>query len=70
MANVHPKIVSERLGHSSVAITLDVYSHCPPTMQESATLSISGMIYQAGKESQPRELMAGVDLDLTTEATR
>jgi integrase len=70
MANVHPKIVSERLGHSSVAITLDVYSHCLPTMQESATLSISGMIYQAGKESQPRELMAGVDLDLTTEATQ
>ncbi len=44
-ANVHPKIVSERLGHSSISITLDVYSHCVPTMQETATKSISNMIY-------------------------
>jgi integrase len=27
---VHPKIVSEMLGHSTVAITLDVYSHVTP----------------------------------------
>jgi integrase len=33
---VHPKIVSERLGHSSVAITLDVYSHVLPGLQEAA----------------------------------
>jgi integrase len=36
-ANVHPKVVSERLGHSSVTITLDVYSHVLPTMQETAS---------------------------------
>ena len=30
---VHPKIVSEMLGHSSIAITLDLYSHVTPTMQ-------------------------------------
>jgi len=30
---VHPKIVSEMLGHSTVAITLDLYSHVTPTMQ-------------------------------------
>lgn len=35
-AGVHPKIVSERLGHSSVAITLDTYSHVLPDMQEEA----------------------------------
>jgi integrase len=29
---VHPKIVSEMLGHSTVAITLDVYSHVTPAM--------------------------------------
>ena len=34
--NVHPKIVSERLGHSSVSITLDVYSHVVPGLQEAA----------------------------------
>lgn len=33
---VNPKIVSERLGHSTVSITLDVYSHVLPGLQESA----------------------------------
>ena len=33
---VHPKIVSERLGHSSVQITLDTYSHLLPNMQAAA----------------------------------
>jgi integrase len=33
---VHPKIASEMLGHSSVAITLDLYSHVTPTMQREA----------------------------------
>ncbi len=36
MAGVHPKVVSERLGHSSVAFTMDTYSHVLPTMQETA----------------------------------
>jgi integrase len=35
--NVNPKVVSEMLGHASIAITLDTYSHVLPTMQESAT---------------------------------
>ena len=35
-ARVHPKIVSERLGHSTIAITLDTYSHCIPSMQREA----------------------------------
>src|SRR5690606_25149602 len=29
-AGVHPKVVSERLGHASIAITLDLYSHVTP----------------------------------------
>ncbi|WP_067138642.1 tyrosine-type recombinase/integrase [Microtetraspora malaysiensis] len=33
IAGVNPKIVSERLGHSTVSITLDIYSHCLPTIQ-------------------------------------
>ena len=33
---VHPKIVQELLGHSQIAITLDIYSHVLPTMQEEA----------------------------------
>ena len=31
-AGVHPKVVQERLGHSSIAITLDIYSHVAPGM--------------------------------------
>ena len=33
---VHPKVVSERLGHSSIGITLDTYSHVLPSMQHEA----------------------------------
>jgi integrase len=35
--SVHPKIVSEMLGHTTVGITLDLYSHATPTMQREAT---------------------------------
>jgi len=35
-SGVHPKIVSERLGHSTVAFTLDTYSHVVPGLQEAA----------------------------------
>ena len=34
-ADVHPKVVQERLGHSTIAITLDLYSHVIPSMQRS-----------------------------------
>lgn len=33
---IHPKVVSERLGHSSINITLDLYTHLLPSMQEEA----------------------------------
>jgi integrase len=35
-AGVHPKIVSERLGHANISITLDTYSHVLPGLQEAA----------------------------------
>jgi len=34
----HPKIVQERLGHSSIQITLDTYSHVAPGLQEAAAV--------------------------------
>ena len=34
LANIHPKMVSERLGHASVSITLDTYSHVAPALHE------------------------------------
>ena len=33
-----PKVVQDRLGHSSISVTLDVYSHVVPGMQEVAAL--------------------------------
>src|SRR5690606_8669926 len=36
LANVHPKVVSEMLGHASVRLTLDIYSHLLPNMQDEA----------------------------------
>lgn len=34
--NIHPKIVQERLGHSSIQMTIDIYSHVAPGLQEAA----------------------------------
>ena len=43
--NINPKVVSERLGHSTVVLTLDVYSHVLPTMQQDATDQLEDMIF-------------------------
>jgi integrase len=45
--NVHPKIASERLGHSKVSITLDLYSHVIPGMQEDAAAMIDDALKAA-----------------------
>jgi len=37
---VHPKVVQERLGHSSVSTTLDIYSHVVPSLQQAAARKI------------------------------
>jgi integrase len=46
-SNVHPKIVQERLGHSSIAITLDIYSHLMPNMQGEAAATVDGVMRAA-----------------------
>lgn len=43
-ANVHPKIVQEQLGHSSIKITLDTYSHMMPNMQADAAKVLEKML--------------------------
>jgi integrase len=43
-AGVHPKIVSERLGHSSITITLDTYSHVLPSMQREAAEAVAALV--------------------------
>lgn len=41
---VHPKIVSEMLGHSQIAVTLDLYSHVTPTMQREAAEAMEAVL--------------------------
>lgn len=41
---INPKIVSEMLGHAQVAITLDIYSHVVPHMQEQAAAAMDSLL--------------------------
>ncbi|MEM1335528.1 MAG: tyrosine-type recombinase/integrase [Actinomycetota bacterium] len=44
-AGVPPKVVSERLGHSSIAITLDLYSHVTPGISREAAATVESMMF-------------------------
>jgi len=46
-SGAHPKVASERLGHSKVGITLDLYSHVLPGMQEDAAARVDGALQAA-----------------------
>lgn len=50
---IHPKIVQERLGHSSISITLDTYSHVLPGLQEAAARR-----FEEGLQEAPIEVSA------------
>ena len=52
---VHPKIVSERLGHSSVQITLDTYSHVPPGLQQAASVSFEKRVLPSYNNTSENE---------------
>jgi len=54
---VHPKIVQERLGHSSVATTLDIYSHVLPGLQEAAARRFDEGLESALTEAQVAEVL-------------
>jgi integrase len=43
---IHPKVVQERLGHSNVSITLDLYSHVSPAMQSDAADRVAALIFE------------------------
>jgi len=47
LADENPKIVAERLGHSTIVLTLDTYSHVLPTMQQQTTAKLTKMLYNA-----------------------
>jgi len=45
-ANEHPKIVSERLGHANITLTLDTYSHVLPSMQRAASEKLERILFK------------------------
>lgn len=49
---VHPKIVQERLGHSTIQMTLDTYSHLIPSMQKDAANLLDDLFGQGNAEQQ------------------
>jgi integrase len=52
-AGVPAKVVSERLGHANIAITMDTYSHVLPGMDERAASAVARLIL--GDEAAPGE---------------
>jgi integrase len=46
-AGIHPKVVSERLGHANIGITLDTYSHCLPALSEEAACRVAALVMPA-----------------------
>jgi integrase len=43
-AGIHPKVVSERLGHANIGITLDTYSHVLPGLSEEAAARVAALV--------------------------
>jgi integrase len=46
-AGIHPKVVSERLGHATVAITMDTYTHAVPALQQEGAEGIADLVSHA-----------------------
>jgi len=58
-AGVHPKVVQERLGHSSIRTTLDTYSHVVAGLQEAAARKFDDFL------TENSSLIKNVDNPLT-----
>lgn len=43
---IHPRVVQERLGHSTIAITLGIYSHVAPTLHDEAAEAVAGVLFK------------------------
>ena len=52
IAGENPKVVSERLGHASITLTLDTYSHVLPTMQKAAAEKLERLMIGDGKKEK------------------
>jgi integrase len=50
---VHPKVVQEMLGHASISMTLDTYSHVLPAMQDDAARALSAALFGEREKAPP-----------------
>lgn len=57
-SGIHPKVASERLGHSKVGITLDLYSHVMPGMQQDAAAKIDAAL-MAARARKAEDVLGG-----------
>jgi integrase len=58
-AGVPPKVISQRLGHATIAITMDTYSHVIPGLDEQAAETVARLILG---DAEPTELSANKPL--------
>ena len=60
-AGVHPKVMSERLGHATVGVTLDLYSHVAPSLDRDAADAVASLIdFEPNSSAEPAD-EAGAD---------
>jgi integrase len=53
-ANIHPKVVQERLGHASIVLTLDTYSAFIPSMQAGAAEALEKSFRRLSRRKKHR----------------
>ncbi|MCA1843102.1 MAG: tyrosine-type recombinase/integrase, partial [Actinobacteria bacterium] len=58
-ANMNPKLVADRLGHSTVSITLNVYSDSIPEVEAAEATRVVGAILRAGTASETADVQTG-----------
>lgn len=51
-AGMHPKVLSERLGHAGITITLDLYAHVLPSIERAASLAVSQLLLPNAEPAQ------------------
>jgi integrase len=62
-AGIPAKVVSERLGHANIAITMDVYSHVIPGMDAQAANTVARLILDSSSPSERPEPKSGPSTD-------
>jgi len=70
LGGVHPKVVSEMLGHSSVAFTLDTYSHVVPGIQEAAAKRLDELLEPKLTDARNVGKMSATDPQIDTASDR